>query len=39
MTADDPPTYVIEFYEDDQRHEPALAFMRSLSGVKRRAIG
>jgi len=35
----EPTTYEIEFYEDDQGNEPALAFMRSLSGVKRRAIG
>jgi putative component of toxin-antitoxin plasmid stabilization module len=34
----DPP-YEIEFYEDDAGNEPALAFMRSLSGMKKRAIG
>jgi putative component of toxin-antitoxin plasmid stabilization module len=34
-----PSTYEIEFYEDDQGHEPALAFMQSLPGPKRRAIG
>lgn len=39
MSEDDSPKYEIEFYEDDQGREPALAFMRSLSGVKRRAIG
>jgi hypothetical protein len=39
MIEDDSPKYEIEFYEDDQGHEPALAFMRSLSPVKRRAIG
>jgi phage-related protein len=33
------PPYEIEFCEDDAGHEPALAFMRSLSPVKRRAIG
>jgi hypothetical protein len=33
------PLYEIEFYEDDQGREPALAFMRSLTGPKRRAIG
>jgi putative component of toxin-antitoxin plasmid stabilization module len=33
------PHYEIEFYEDDDGNEPALAFMRSLSGVKKRAIG
>lgn len=33
------PVYEIEFYEDDQGHEPALAFMQSLPGAKRRAIG
>jgi hypothetical protein len=33
------PTYEIEFYEDDRGHEPALAFMQSLTGPKRRAIG
>ena len=31
--------YQIEFYEDDEGHEPALAFMRALSPSKRRAIG
>jgi hypothetical protein len=31
--------YQIEFYEDDEGHEPALAFMRSLPSAKRRAIG
>jgi hypothetical protein len=35
----EPTKYEIEFYEDDQGNEPALAFMRLLSGVKRRAIG
>jgi putative component of toxin-antitoxin plasmid stabilization module len=35
----DAPAYEIEFYEDDNGHEPALEFMRSLSPVKRRAIG
>lgn len=38
-TETESPKYEIEFYEDDQGREPALAFMRSLSGVKRRAIG
>ena len=33
------PRYEIEFYEDDAGNEPALAFMRALSGVKKRAIG
>jgi hypothetical protein len=33
------PVYEIEFYEDDGGHEPALAFMQSLTGPKRRAIG
>jgi putative component of toxin-antitoxin plasmid stabilization module len=33
------PPYEIEFYEDDAGNEPALAFMRSLSDVKKRAIG
>jgi hypothetical protein len=31
--------YAIEFYEDDAGNEPALAFMRSLPGMKKRAIG
>jgi hypothetical protein len=31
--------YEIEFYEDDAGNEPALVFMRSLRGVKKRAIG
>jgi hypothetical protein len=31
--------YQIEFYEDEEGHEPALAFMRSLPPAKRRAIG
>jgi hypothetical protein len=34
----DPP-YQVEFYEDDAGNEPALAFMRSLPGMKKRAIG
>jgi phage-related protein len=33
------PQYEIEFYEDDQDREPALAFMQSLSRAIRRAIG
>lgn len=33
------PAYEIEFYEDDSGHEPALAFMRSLPAMKKRAIG
>jgi hypothetical protein len=33
------PLFTIEFYEDDAGHEPALAFMRSLPGMKKRAIG
>ena len=33
------PPYEIEFYEDDRGHEPALAFMQSLTAPKRRAIG
>jgi hypothetical protein len=33
------PPYEIEFYVDDLGREPALAFMQSLSPVKRRAIG
>lgn len=37
--ADAQPPYAIEFYEDDAGNEPALAFMRSLDGVKKRAIG
>jgi hypothetical protein len=36
--AADPP-YEIEFYVDDAGNEPALAFMRSLPGMKKRAIG
>jgi phage-related protein len=32
-------TYEIEFYEDDEGNEPALAFMRSLAPLKKRAIG
>jgi putative component of toxin-antitoxin plasmid stabilization module len=35
----DEPTYKIEFFEDDDGTEPALAFMRALTPVKRRAIG
>jgi len=31
--------YEVEFYEDEHGHEPAKAFMQSLSPVKRRAIG
>lgn len=33
------PPFEIEFYVDDEGHEPALAFMRSLTPGKRRAIG
>src|SRR5579871_5838724 len=33
------PPYELEFYVDDGSHEPVLAFMRSLSPLKRRAIG
>jgi len=33
------PPYQIEFYEDEAGNEPALVFMRSLPGVKKRAIG
>jgi hypothetical protein len=33
------PPYELEFYIDDVGREPALAFMRSLSTLKRRAIG
>ena len=33
------PPYQIEFYEDADGHEPALAFMQSLPPAKRRAIG
>jgi hypothetical protein len=33
------PPYELEFYVDDGGHEPALAFMQSLSPLKRRAIG
>jgi hypothetical protein len=33
------PPYEIEFYEDENGNEPALAFMQSLAPVKRRAIG
>jgi len=29
--------YEVEFYEDDAGNEPALLFMRSLPGVKKRA--
>ena len=36
--ATDPP-YEIEFYVDDLGREPALSFMQSLTGLKRRAIG
>ena len=39
MSESSAPVYQIEFYEDDQGHEPALAFMQSLPGAKRRAIG
>lgn len=39
MSESSAPAYEIEFYEDDQGHEPALAFMQSLPGAKRRAIG
>jgi putative component of toxin-antitoxin plasmid stabilization module len=35
----DVPPYEIEFYEDEDGTEPALAFMRSLSPLKKRAIG
>ena len=35
----DVPAQEIEFYDDDNGHEPALEFMRSLSPLKRRAIG
>jgi hypothetical protein len=33
------PPYTLEFYEDESGNEPALAFMRSLSPAKKRAIG
>jgi hypothetical protein len=33
------PLYDIEFYEDEDGNEPALAFMRSLEPLKKRAIG
>jgi putative component of toxin-antitoxin plasmid stabilization module len=33
------PPYEIEFYVDDNGNEPALTFMRSLPGMKKRAIG
>jgi hypothetical protein len=33
------PPYKLEFYEDDDGHEPALAWLRSLDKHKRRAIG
>jgi hypothetical protein len=39
MADDDVPAYQLEFYEDELGHEPALAFMRSLDGLSRRAIG
>lgn len=40
MAADgDEPEYQIEFYQEDDGREPALAFMQSLSRVKRAAIG
>lgn len=32
-------TYTLEFYADENGHEPVRAFMKSLSPVKRRAIG
>src|SRR5262249_35448368 len=35
----DRPPYEVEFYEDDDGREPALAFMRALEPLKRRAIG
>ncbi|MDQ3264463.1 MAG: hypothetical protein M3Y59_12500 [Myxococcota bacterium] len=35
----DQPTYEIEFYEDKDGNEPALAFMRALNPLKKRAIG
>jgi hypothetical protein len=35
----DPQPYDIEFYEDDDGHEPALRFIRALAPMKRRAIG
>jgi putative component of toxin-antitoxin plasmid stabilization module len=35
----DVPPYEIEFYEDEDGTEPALAFMRSLSPLKKRAMG
>ncbi len=38
-TEAEPAKYEVEFYEDDHGTEPALAFMQSLSGAKRRAIG
>jgi hypothetical protein len=38
-TATRGPPYEIEFYVDARGHEPALAFMKSLTGPKRRAIG
>lgn len=36
--ADEPP-YEVEFFEDADGTEPALAFMRSLASLKKRAIG
>jgi hypothetical protein len=33
------PLYEIEFFVDDAGNEPALTFMRSLPGMKKRAIG
>lgn len=33
------PLYAVEFYEDDNGGEPALAFMRALDPPKRRALG
>ncbi len=35
----DSAKFEIEFYEDENGREPALAFMQSLSAPKRRAIG
>lgn len=38
-TERDEPRYEIEFFEDDDGTEPALTFMRSLTPLKKRAIG
>ena len=39
MAEEEQAPYEIVFYEDEDGNEPALKFMQSLDGAKRRAIG